>query len=230
MSFRTRFLNLLQWQHLPRCIPTQSAEFSISLPRFRAPGSGPKLKPRSKTGSSIRITQSRKQPDPQHASDWSQSFLKATARWKSGWQARYAENRLHRLAVHGVVLFISGTTIIYLFVLERVPITDRKRFSWLSRSALTKLEESERETMKRLQKDEENLFIKSDYPGLRKIDAVLNRLVKASALDDVAWEVRVIDKPSRFSPRFYFLLFSGPRHISQDQEVIIYLPNLLCLR
>lgn len=55
--------------------------------------------------------------------------------------------------------------------------------------------------MERLQVDKEKLFIKNDYPGLRKIEAVLNRLVKASGLDDVAWEVRVLDKPSRSSPR-----------------------------
>lgn len=52
--------------------------------------------------------------------------------------------------------------------------------------------------MEELRKNEQTLFIKSDYPGLRKIEAVFNRLVEASGLDDIAWGVRVVDEPSGF--------------------------------
>ena len=54
--------------------------------------------------------------------------------------------------------------------------------------------------MKALQENEEKLFIKSDYPGFRKIEAVFNRLVKASGLDSIAWDIRVIDESSVFPP------------------------------
>lgn len=52
--------------------------------------------------------------------------------------------------------------------------------------------------MQVIRQNEEKLFIESAYPGLRKIEAVLDRLVKASGLEDIAWEVRVLNEPSRF--------------------------------
>lgn len=57
--------------------------------------------------------------------------------------------------------------------------------------------------MEEQRKIEDKSFIKRDYPGLRKIEAVFDRLVKASGLDDIAWEVRVIDEPCRSSLRSY---------------------------
>ncbi len=94
------------------------------------------------------------------------------------------------------MVFVSGVTIIYFFALERVPITGRRRWSWLSKSTLTELHEEESRVMKELRDNEEKIFISSDYPGLRKIEAVFERLVKASGLDGIAWEVRVINEPS----------------------------------
>lgn len=201
MALSTRGLNVPQWRHVPHCVQTRNAGLLIPSPRFRASGSGSKPKPGSKKSFPIKFVRSRRQPNPQQSPGWRDVLVQTAARWKSGWQARYAESRSHRLAVWGSVVFISGATYVYLFVLERVPITGRKRFSLLARPALAKLEEAEREMMERLQVDKEKLFIKNDYPGLRKIEAVLNRLVKASGLDDVAWEIRVLDKPSRSSPR-----------------------------
>lgn len=76
------------------------------------------------------------------------------------------------------------------------------------------LDEAEREAMNTLRENEERLFIKSDYPGLRRIEAVFNRLVKASGLDNIALEVRVIDDPSRLSPKKYPLLISWVKNLS----------------
>lgn len=203
MALRSRLFHRPQWRHVRRCVHTQNAWFSMSLPRFRAPGPGPKPKPRYEKGFLMRVAQSRKQPDPRHDSDWRNYFSKTAAQWKSGWQARYAKNRMPRLAMDGVMAFVFGTAFVYFFVLERVPITGRKRFSWLSQSTLTNLDETERIFRKMLQDNEEKLFIKSDYPGLRKIEAVLDRLVKVSGLDDTTWEIRVKDEPSRSSPVLY---------------------------
>ena len=96
---------------------------------------------------------------------------------------------------------ISGATIVYLFVLERVPITGRRRFSWLSQSTLTKFEEKERKALNLMEENEEKLFIQNDYPGLRRIEAVFARLVKSSGLDDIKWEIRIINAPSKSSSR-----------------------------
>ena len=101
----------------------------------------------------------------------------------------------HRLAVYGVLVFFSGATIFYFVAFERVPITGRRRCSWLPQS---KMEEMERVDMEKFKENEEKLVVNSDYPGLRKIEAVLDRLVKASGLDDIAWEVRILDDPSKF--------------------------------
>ncbi len=51
---------------------------------------------------------------------------------------------------------------------------------------LAKLDEMERQWMEEQRKIEDKSFIKRDYPGLRKIEAVFDRLVKASELNDTA--------------------------------------------
>ena len=188
-----------QLWHTNRSFRMQDARLSISSPRLRAPT--PDLKPKPRSSDAVprirRVAFRQNQSDPQKHSDWSLAFLGAAKKWKSSWQAWYAGSLSHRLNIYGIVVFVSGTTIVYFFASERVPITGRRRFSWLSRSSLTKLDETERERLNILRENEERFFIKSDYPGLRKSEAVFNRLVIASGLDNVAWEVRVIDDPSR---------------------------------
>ena len=183
---------LSQRRHIPHYVRGQNAGFSVSPPRFRDP------KPRSKKGPSTTFPRSRKQADPQHTSARKKTLLETAARWKSGWQARYAESHWIRLAVWGVMISVFGMACIYLFVFERVPITGRRRISWLPRGELTKLEDMERNSIEDQRKNEQTLFIQSDYPGLRKIEAVFNRLVEASRLDNIAWEIRVVNEPSRF--------------------------------
>lgn len=187
---------ILPQNHIPRYARAQNAGSSVSLPRFRVPAPGPKLKPQSKQSSSKFFARGQKQQYSQRTSALEESLLEKVARWKSRWQAWYAEKRSHRLAVWGIVIIVSGMAYAYLFVSELVPITGRRHISWLPRWKLTRLENLEREVMQNIRQNEEKLFIKSDYPGLRKIEAVFDRLVKASGLDDIAWEVRVLDEPS----------------------------------
>lgn len=196
MALRTGLLNLPRWRHFPRHFQTQRTGFSISLPRARALDPNETPKPRSKEGFSTTTAYSGKQAKAQYASDWNEVLFNTAARWTSGWRTRYAKSLSHRLAVYSVVTFFSGMAIVYFFVLELVPITGRRRISWLPQSTLTILEEMERRIMEKLRKNEEKFFIDNDYPGLRKIEAVFNRLVMASGLEDIAWEVRVINEPS----------------------------------
>ena len=178
----------------------QTPTFQISLPRLRAPllDSHPPTRCRLKYGSSKVAVGTRQLSGHRDHSAWAQAFIFTSTRWKSAWRAWYTDRFLNRLAVYGVVVFVSGVTVVYFFALERVPITGRRRWSWLSRSTLAKLHEEESRVLKELRDNEEKIFISSDYPGLRKIEAVFERLVKASGLDGIAWEVRVINEPSMF--------------------------------
>ena len=63
------------------------------------------------------------------------------------------------------------------------------------------LEQEERKVLDLMAENEGKWFIKNDYPGLRKIEAVLARLVKSSGLDDIKWEIRIIDNQSESSFR-----------------------------
>lgn len=190
-----------------RRINVRNTRFLISTPHLRAPHQNPDSSTRSQLRLSSKATpRARKTPfkpmqqNQKSDSEWREAFAINAARWISGWRAWYDGSFLHRLAIYGILVFISGMTIIYLFVLERVPITGRRRFSWLPRFWLSRLEEAESQVTELLRKNEEKLFIKSEYPGLRKIEAVFNRIVKASGLDGIAWEVRVVDNPSMFFP------------------------------
>ena len=207
MALRTGSLHLPRWRHIPRWTGVKTSKLPISSPHLRAPFSisWPRPKAQSKASSSNPITRSRQLPikssqrSRQHASGWLDAFETTRARWR----AWYAGSLSHRLIIYGVVVVFSGGQLIDFFVLEQVPITGRRRFSWLSRSKLARLDETERQWVEELRKNEEKLFITREFPGLRKIEAVFDRLVKASGLDNVAWEVRVLDEPCRSSLRSY---------------------------
>ncbi len=203
MALRTGSLHLPRWRHIPRCTGVKTSKLPMSSPHLRAPFSisWPRAKAQSKVSSSKAIARSRQLPikssqrSRQRASGWLDALETTRARWR----AWCAESLSRRLIVYGVVVVFSGWQFIYFFVLEQVPITGRRRFSWLPRSILARLDETERQWVEELRKKEEKVFIKHDYPGLRKIEAVFDRLVKTSGLDNIAWEVRVIDEPCRSS-------------------------------
>ena len=86
--------------------------------------------------------------------------------------------------MHGILFSVTGSFFIYRFIMDRVSITGRKRVSWLSRSTLMELDEMDRRVIEEIRKNGEKFFVRSDHPGLRKVEAVFNGLVKASGLDD----------------------------------------------
>lgn len=198
-------LNVRHCWHIPRRLPLQKVRFFTSVPRLQAPSPGAKPRPWSKGSSSRAVPKIRQAPakseqsNTQHDSNWRKVLVETFARWRSEWRARYAERLSQRLAVRGLVVFISGMTLAYFLVLEPVPITGRRRVCWVPQFMLAKMEEMESQVMETVRENAEKVLIRSDYPGLRKIEAVLKRLVEASGLDDIAWEVRVLDEPSRFS-------------------------------
>ena len=207
MELRTvnQLLNVRHYWHTSRRIPLQKARLFTSLPRLHAPSPGPKPRPWSQGSSSRAVPKIRqapaksKQSNSQHNLDWRKVVVETFARWRSEWRARYAERLSRRLAVRGLVVFISGMTLAYFLVLEPVPITGRRRVCWVPQFMLAKMEEMDSQVMENVRENAEKDLVRSDYPGLRKIEAVLKRLVEASGLDDIAWEVRVLDEPSRFS-------------------------------
>lgn len=56
--------------------------------------------------------------------------------------------------LYGIVLYISGTTTVYLFLWERVPLTGRKRLSWLWGSSLREPDELDRLAVEKLRRTE----------------------------------------------------------------------------
>ena len=190
------------WWHISRCVSAQISKPLVSSPPLRASisSSWPRSKSRSKNGSSEIVAKTRRLPykprqrDSQHSSGWRQAFVTTIIRYRPA-------SLKYRIILYSAVVCISGATIVYLFVLERVPITGRRRISWLSQSTLTRLEETERKVLGLMAENEEKWFIEKDYPGLRKIEAVFARLVKSSGLDDIKWEIRIIDDPSKSSFR-----------------------------
>ena len=190
------------WWHISRCVSASISRSLASSPPLRASisTSWPRAKSRSKNGPSKIVAKTRhlpfkpRQRDPQYGSRWRQAFVTAMTRYSPA-------SLKYRIIFYSAVVCISGATIVYLFVLERVPITGRRRFSWLSRSTLTKFEEKERKALNLMEENEEKWFIQNDYPGLRRIEAVFARLVKSSGLDDIKWEIRIINAPSKSSSR-----------------------------
>ena len=188
------------WWHISRCVSTHISRSLLFSPPLRASSSTswPRAKSRSKNGSSKFVAKTPHLPykpiqrDFQRSSGWRQFFVTTITRYSPA-------SFKYRVILYSAGACISGATIVYLFVLERVPITGRRRISWLSQSTLTKLEEMEREMLDSMDENKEKLFIQNDYPGLRKIEAVFARLVKSSGLDDIKWEIRIIDEPSKSS-------------------------------
>ena len=185
---------------MSRCVSThisRSLVFSLPL-RASISTSWPRAKSRSKNGSSKIIAKTRhlpykpRQRDSQRSSGWRQAFVTTVTRYGPA-------SFKYRVILYSAGVCISGATIVYLFVLERVPITGRRRISWLSQSTLTNLEEVERKILDVMEENEEKWFIQNDYPGLRNVEAVFARLVKSSGLDDIKWKIRIIDDPSKSS-------------------------------
>lgn len=214
------------WWHNSRCFSAQIPRFLVPSPPLRASisNSWPRPKSRSNKCSPTIVAKTRRLPykprqqDSQHRSEWRQAFVTTITRYSPA-------SLKYRIILYSAVVSISGATIVYLFVLERVPITGRRRISWLSHSTLTTLDEVERQILDFMAENEEKCFIRNDYPGLRKIEAVFARLAKSSGLDDIKWEIRIIDEPNvPFACVFRFglvLITTGFFHhvIANDDEL-----------
>ena len=190
------------WWHISRCASAQLSRSLVPSPPVRAyiSNSRPRATSRSKNSSSKIVAKARQLPykprqrDSQHSSGWRQAFVRTISRYNPA-------SLKYRIILYSAVVCTSGAVIVYLFVLKKVPITDRRRISWLSQSTVTKLKETERKILDLMAENEENWFIQKDYPRVRKVEAVLARLVRSSGLDDIRWEIRIIDERSKSSFR-----------------------------
>ena len=190
------------WWHISRCFSTQISRSLVFSPPLRASisTSWPRAEAGSKKSSSKIVARTRQLPykprprDSQHSSGpgWKQAFVTTITRYRPA-------SLKYRIILYSAVVCISGATIVYLFVLERVPITGRRRLSWLPQSTVKKLEETDQKFLGIMAENEKRWFIQRDYPGVRKVEAVLARLVRSSGLDDMRWEIRIINEPSKSS-------------------------------
>lgn len=93
---------------------------------------------------------------------------------------------------YGVGAGLSGGGGFYYYNLERVPITNRSRFNCFSYAF------EERQGQKELQQTMEEYqgkVLPPDHPHSKLVTKVLQRLIPASGLADVNWEIFVIDDP-----------------------------------
>ena len=93
---------------------------------------------------------------------------------------------------------VTTIWVFWFFGIERVPITGRRQLRLLQlwQTGVDKAEHSKMKSV--IQQYDGRFFTRDEYPGVRTIEAVWERLVAASGLKDAVCEVRVIDEPSTF--------------------------------
>ena len=118
------------------------------------------------------------QPKRQHPSFWHDISALVATRWKS-------KKLPVKIAFIFVVLYLSGVEIVYLFCLDRVPITGRKRLSWTSESLLQELDDLDRQRVEEIRENKERGRVKIEGPIIEMINSGIDRLMKASGLESL---------------------------------------------
>ena len=114
------------------------------------------------------------------------------------WSAR---SRAVRWSVCGAVLYYGGLFLLWAYNHENEPITGRWRFNWVSPSRYAKLQQEERsENDKRIQAFTSYLF-PENHPWTQTLSSVLARLTTAAALDDIEWQLHVVNAPGNPPPK-----------------------------
>ena len=104
----------------------------------------------------------------------------------------------HPLTIVIVIFAVGYSTIFYFSNLEEVPVSGRKRFNCYSDATV----EAEGNRMYRMIMQENQDQILPSWDGRSEMVArVMDRLIPASGLTNVEWEVHVIDSPGKH-PRF----------------------------
>ena len=123
-----------------------------------------------------------------HAKDWGWS------KWSksSEWAAR------HPKFVGGFGIIVLGTIPFCYFHLQPVPITGRRQLEYVPKWLERQWESSARKEDDESWKVIAECSWGSDHPALQGPIEVLNRLLRASGMDDQDWELRIVNAPSKW--------------------------------
>ena len=100
-----------------------------------------------------------------------------------------------RWMTYGVVLYYSGLFLLWVYNHENEPITGRWRFNWVSQSKLAKLHNEERSETDKAIEAFEDCFYPENHPWTETLNSVLARLTSAAGLDDMEWQLHVVNSP-----------------------------------
>ena len=95
-----------------------------------------------------------------------------------------------------ILILSSGSALVFYFSnLETVPVSGRRRFNCYSDESV----EAQGSLMySKIMSDAENAILPSWDPRTKQVERVMRRLIPASGLEDVNWEVHVIQSNGRF--------------------------------
>lgn len=117
-----------------------------------------------------------------------------------------------------LVVGVAGS-VFYVYNLETVPLSGRRRFNCVS-------EETERQqarsAFQQVMQQFGNQILPPDHPDSRIVEQVMRRLIPSSGLGSEGWEVRVIGDPKQQNafvlPGGKVFVFSGILPICKDEE------------
>ncbi|EMR09033.2 hypothetical protein PNEG_02806 [Pneumocystis murina B123] len=118
--------------------------------------------------------------------------------------------------ISGVISLIAG--VYYFSHIEYVPISNRRRFNDVSPQFEKKISQ---ETYRQIIHQYRGRILPSNHPLTRRVQQVMIRLIRASKLKDIDWEIHVIDDPQRNAfilPGGKVFVFSGILPICKNED------------
>ncbi|KAG5437841.1 hypothetical protein PCANB_000556 [Pneumocystis canis] len=104
------------------------------------------------------------------------------------------------------------------YILEHVPVSNRRRFNDVSPQLEKRMSQ---ETYRQIMRQYRGRIFPSHHPISRRVQQVMIRLIHASKLKDVDWEIHVIDDPQRNAfilPGGKVFVFSGILPICKNED------------
>lgn len=114
------------------------------------------------------------------------------------WSAR---PRGLRWTVYGAVLYYGELFLLWGYNHENEPITGRWRFNWVSPSRFAKLQQQERLEIDKGVEAIRNSLFPEDNPWTQTLKSVLARLTTAAGLDDMEWQLHLVNAPGNPPPK-----------------------------
>ncbi|KTW28390.1 hypothetical protein T552_01652 [Pneumocystis carinii B80] len=118
--------------------------------------------------------------------------------------------------ISGAVLLGAGAY--YFSHIEYVPVSNRRRFNDVSPEFEKKMSQ---QTYRQIMSQYRGRILPPNHPMTRRVQQVMIRLIRASKLKDIDWEIHVIDDPQRNAfilPGGKVFVFSGILPICKNED------------